>query len=1210
MEIATGNVTLPFLNRIETIILNEWIILKLAELNIVGFKSFAKKTNVVFHEGMTAVVGPNGCGKSNIVDAIRWVMGEQRSSALRSEKMDNVIFSGSASAKPVGMAEVSLRIDNEDHTLPVDYSEVLITRRLFRSGESQYLINGNQCRLKDIADLFMDTGLTGQSYSVIELAQVEKILNGQAEERRRIFEEAAGITKFKQRRRLTYRKLEATQKDLLRVEDILSEVDKKVRGLKRQVSKAKRYQELSDELKDLDIRLATFDYRNLLNELDPLETKLYADLDEREKTGADLAAHDAAYEKLKTRLLELERQLSEEQNSYNNIAKNIQKFEERVLVNKERIRSLEEMQKRYANERQNLVDQLGELEQEHDEATHQNKQAKKDLEQARAEYDSLNEEYQKFRDIFNEKRTAVKNNEAEILFITEELSKKMNEGERLRAREENLSQRLEEINSRVEDQKKQLNDLENKISDVNEKESALATELEEKKKQQANAAREAQEAGGAAEGLRKTDLQDQNHIEVLENNAEMIRKVLENYQDYPPGVRYLATLNSDNFTSYGTVANILHVNQQHRLAVSAALGEAATYLLVRNKNDAYSGIGLLQQERKGVASFLPLEHGARQNPDHPDVDDLGVVDWANKIITCDDKFRSVIDYLLGSYLIVQDLETANRIYNATSEQNFNLVTLNGEVLGHWGLIRGGSHSKRQSDFIGRQEELEELQNEIKNLKEKCNQRQSTITEREQQEKLAAEQSEALLQEINALDESLSKTRMELGQLDYEKQSLKNSIDQQIEEKKQLLDRVSQLGENLKSQDSDAQSLKTKRNEISEKNKELEKELEKAEEDMLAASQKVQKKEVKLAELSSEFNSAQRHCDSVREQMNATRRMIEQRDEESDRATKEIEELFQVNEEYEERIKELQETLKKLQDKLDSLKDEQYQVNVKTDEQEKQIRAIRQHNEQLSQNIHESQLRISELKMRIDSLEKRMQEEYEYELKRIPADPDLDVDESRTRARELREQLKKMGPVNLLALKEYQQEKERYDFLNSQRNDLLKAQKDLNETIEIINKTAQEKFYKTFEQVQANFSKVFKSFFQGGRASLVLRESDDPLEADIDIFAAPGGKKPASLQLLSGGEKSLTAVSLLFAIYLVKPSPFCIFDEVDAPLDDKNVQRFTTALSDFAKDTQFILVTHNKLTMRAANQLYGVTMEEEGVSKVVSVKFETAEQYAN
>ena len=322
--------------------------MKLSELNIVGFKSFAKKTNILFDDGMTAIVGPNGCGKSNIVDAIRWVMGEQRSAALRSEKMDNVIFNGSTSAKAVGMAEVSLKIENSANVLPVDYTDVVVTRRLFRSGESQYLINGNVVRLKDIADLFMDTGLTGQSYSVIELPQVEKILNGQPEERRRIFEEAAGITKFKQRRKLTFRKMEATEKDLVRVEDIMSEVEKTVRSLKRQVTKAQRYQELATELKDIEIRLATHDFTQILNELEPLQTRLDLSINNREQAAAHLAQHDAEYEKLRKSLLDLEKQLSEIQNQYNQASREIQKFDERVLVNSERVRSLKEMQERYA----------------------------------------------------------------------------------------------------------------------------------------------------------------------------------------------------------------------------------------------------------------------------------------------------------------------------------------------------------------------------------------------------------------------------------------------------------------------------------------------------------------------------------------------------------------------------------------------------------------------------------------------------------------------------------------------------------------------------------------------------------------------------------------------------------------------------------------------------------------------------------------------
>jgi len=340
---------------------------KLSELNIVGFKSFAKKTNIVLNDGMTAIVGPNGCGKSNIVDAIRWVMGEQRSSVLRGEKMDNVIFAGSSSAKAVGMAEVSLKIENTKNILPVDYAEVVITRRLFRSGESQYLLNGNQVRLKDIMDLFMDTGMTGQSYSVIELPQVEKILNGEADERRKIFEEAAGITRFKQRRKLTFRKMEATEKDLVRVEDIMSEVEKTVRSLKRQVSKAQRYQKLAGELKDLEIRLATIDYTTILNELEPLQTRLDLSVNNREESAAALARFDSNYEQLRQKLLDAESQLSEKQNAFNQYTREIQKYEERVLVNSERIRSLKEVEARYVTERQLLLERRQELEQSSDE---------------------------------------------------------------------------------------------------------------------------------------------------------------------------------------------------------------------------------------------------------------------------------------------------------------------------------------------------------------------------------------------------------------------------------------------------------------------------------------------------------------------------------------------------------------------------------------------------------------------------------------------------------------------------------------------------------------------------------------------------------------------------------------------------------------------------------------------------------------------------
>jgi chromosome segregation protein len=1182
---------------------------KLTELNIVGFKSFAKKTNVVLNDGMTAIVGPNGCGKSNIVDAIRWVMGEQRSSVLRGEKMDNVIFAGSTSAKAVGMAEVSLKIENTQNVLPVDYAEVVITRRLFRSGESQYLLNGNQVRLKDIMDLFMDTGLTGQSYSVIELPQVEKILNGEVEERRKIFEEAAGITRFKQRRKLTFRKLEATEKDLVRVEDIMSEVEKTVRSLKRQVTKAQRYQQFASELKDLETRLATLDYTTILNELEPLETRLDFSINDREEASAALATFDSDYESLRHKLLQVETQLTEKQNVHNQHAREIQKYEERVLVNSERIRSLKEVQERYVTERQGLLERQQELEQSSDDVNYQTREAKKNLETAREDHLVRNGEFQEVRKKFEEKREQVKRTEAELLVIREELSKKQNEGERLRATEENLSQRLDQIKSDLNNFEQRRDQVAENLKAAREEEQTTGAKLGDLRELFSSASKNAADSKSALDRLNKADVQDRNRIEVLENNAEMIRKVLENYQDYPAGVRFLATLKSDNFQSEGAVANVIHVQPEHRTAISSALGEAATYLIVRDANAAFSGINLLQQDRKGIVSFLPFENMQQSDDQRAQIEDLGVVGWGDEIVRTDEKYRSIIRTMLGDTLIVQDLETAKRLHSSLASSRVTIVTLAGEVLGHWGLIRGGSHSKRQSDIVGRQQELEQTTGEIESLRGNTVRRQDQIAQKQIDEREAEDQVADLAEKIKIVEKEFGEQRITLERLVYDEKSIADSIAQNKGEKHGLIDRADTLGQNLKSKDSDAQALLDKRGSLSKSLYELQEEQSLIEKEQLAIGERVQALQVNVAKFQGDFDAAQRESDAVRNQINETKRMVQTRDDENVRAAREIEELSEVNEEYTERIEELQQKVNSLRTQLDELKEVQYETNVKADEQEKKIRSLRSENQNLSESVHSTEMRVSELKMRLQNLSSRILEEYDVALKREPIDESLNVEASRSQVDTLREKLKNVGPVNLLALKEYEQEKERLDFLSTQRADLLKAKDNLTETIEILNNTAREKFLETFEKVQKNFTSVFKTFFDGGRASLVLRDGNDPLEADIDIYAAPGGKKPASLQLLSGGEKSLTAVSLLFAIYLVKPSPFCIFDEVDAPLDDRNVQRFASALQEFAQNTQFIVVTHNKLTMRASDQIFGVTMEEEGVSKVVSVRFEAAKQFA-
>jgi chromosome segregation protein len=477
------------------------------------------------------------------------------------------------------------------------------------------------------------------------------------------------------------------------------------------------------------------------------------------------------------------------------------------------------------------------------------------------------------------------------------------------------------------------------------------------------------------------------------------------------------------------------------------------------------------------------------------------------------------------------------------------------------------------------------------------------SEEAQSNKLEAE---ALTEANQKIEEELSAKRIELGRLVYEEQTLLEAQQKRSEERQHLLERVTQLGENLQAQNHNTQDLQKKREDLSTTVKTLNSSLKNVEQELNASSARVQENQVVVAKLQSEHKALIREVQSYQNQIDETKHSIESRESEMSAAAQEIEELNRANAANSKEQKDLEQKRAAIQQSCDKLKNQQYEINVKTDEQEKLIRTARMQNEEVSETVHQVELRVSELKLRMENLRSRILDEFEHTLKPEPISEEFDRDEATAQIEVLREKLKNIGPVNLLALKEWEQEKERFDFLKTQREDLIKARKNLTDTINIINATARDKFLETFEQIQKNFSIVFKTFFDGGRANLLLREGNDPLEADIDIFATPGGKRLSTLQLMSGGEKSLTAISLLFAIYLVKPSPFCIFDEVDAPLDDRNILRFTKALQEFATNTQFIIVTHNKLTMRAADQLYGITMEEDGVSKVVSVKFDREE----
>jgi chromosome segregation protein len=1179
----------------------------LSELNIIGFKSFARKVQLSFNKGITGVVGPNGCGKSNIVDAIRWVMGEQRSGVLRSERMENVIFNGSESAKPVGMAEVSLTIQNNKSILPIEYTEVVITRRLFRSGESQYLINGNLCRLKDILDLFMDTGVGPGTYSVIELQQVEKILNGKADERRAIFEEAAGITKYKLRRKATFRKLEATEKDLIRIEDIMSEVEKNVRSLRRQVSKAERYQTMTRELRDLEIQVSTYEYSKILNELDPLQTKFEHVRDDREASSSTLANFEAKYEETRSQLLGLEKKLSAEQMEFNALEKEIQKLDERILVNKERLRSLEENKNRYLLEQKSFNRRSAELKESLEEITTRMSGLEGVFDEKKLNYQELDAKYQTVREKYNLLREQVRRHEEDLLRITEEISRLLNRGERLKANEENLSSRLAQLDQEDNEAEEKNRDLINRLTQVRSDEEKYNQTLNEKRKQLESKEKQTEESLRSYEGLQKIDNQDENKIEVLNNQAALIRRLIENFEDYPAGVRHLLTAKSEELKNFGPFANILHIDESYRPAISAALGDAATFLLVDNADRALTGIEMLRQDKKGVVTFLPIQQLRFDSISHPQLDDLGVIGWADELVDYKPEFEQAVKALLGRFLVVQDQATATRILDDAKQYGINLVTLGGEVLTFWGLIRGGAKSKQQAELIGRQEQLASLLAQIEEIKKRREQRLLVMSELEEKAHADKIDAEELHTQLKSLEEELGAKRIELGRLTFEEQTLNEAKAKRASERQRLLEQMGQVDRNLKEQNYGTEDQQARRQQFAKQAQEKNDTLKSLEKELNTMAEKVKTASVELAREQSDFDALKREQDSVKRQISETESLIQTRESESKSAEREARELEEVNAEYADRIESLKKKTEIIRERIETLEVEQYEANTKIADQERQIRQARTKAEELSESIHHHELRVSELKMRAQNLLSRMKEEYDYSLERKEIDDQLPIDDMSEKMNQLKERIKDFGPVNLLALKEYEQEKNRMEFLQNQKDDLISAKKNLVHTIDTINQTARKQFLETFESVQQNFSKVFKSFFEGGRASLILREGVDPLEADIDIYATPGGKRLSALTLLSGGEKSLTAISLLFAIYLVKPSPFCIFDEVDAPLDDRNVRRYTTALEDYAQETQFILVTHNKLTMRAAQQLYGVTMQEEGVSKVVSVQFEKEEE---
>ena len=1187
----------------------------LSKLEILGFKSFAQKTQINFNQGITSIVGPNGCGKTNVVDALRWCLGEQRSGVLRSDKMENVIFNGTANRKPMGMAEVSLTIENTKGILPTEYTDVTITRRIFRSGESEYLLNKNICRLKDITNLFMDTGIGANAYSVIELKMVETILSNKAEERRTMFEEAAGVNKYKLRRRLALRKLDEVKADLTRVNDIVSEVEKKVASLERQAKRADRYNVLTSQLRELEIDLAERELALFSLKIEESRNEKEISFKQKVQFESEISRLEDEIKTSREKLIQIENELKEKRNEITLQTEKIFNVQNSLTLNGERKNSLLKNKERFKSELQELDQQYTEAKTVIDTGGTILSDYTTQIDHQTRRKGIVDNNVEEQLKILDNKKAALKDQSDVLLENFKEITGRENDLKNTEAVLESKKELIRKLNEKIQSLTNNIaktvgyleelgNDKEEIQSKINEAESDYAKKQSEKDKLETELNK-----------LREKELDQKSTIKTISDKILFIQNLIDNLEGVSKGAK--ALLDNQSWAKGGStiLAHIGDAEEKYRFAVEAALKNNLNNILVETFDDLKRGIEYLKFNEIGKASFyLPhqdeLNNKGLLNKIQNYIDkrrakklesENGFISWASDRIHTENKWKPFFNKILKNICIVETLDQAfelNSRYN-----NFNFTTLNGDYVSKDGIIEAGSVPRLDDSLFGRRLLLENLQKEFPQHEKNLVQIQNEINEKESKLneidlKVLSERGRLLINDLANVERQISQFEFEKSKADDEIEKIQIEIKEHAAEANLFDNKKSKLESLLNAEIALRDSEEKKKNSIEAEYNEVEKKY-----DLLVSERNELNISIErlIGEKKNTENAIKRAEESIQTVLNSISKRkvdISNAEEETNKIDNELINLEKSSNELEEQKKLLNNQLEEIEARYQILRNE-------VTEKENSLKSLRNEREKISDSIHNLDITIKELDIKSVNLVDHIKENYSLTLEKKQFDDlqSFDFDQRTNEVHDLKTRVKNLGPINLVAHSEYEEERERLEFLHKQRDDLVESEKDVIKTIEEINNTAQSQFMETFEKIRDNFIKIFRSLFNpGDEADLKLEENADPLEAKIEIIAKPKGKRPTSIELLSGGEKTLTAIALLFSIYLVKPSPFCILDEIDAPLDDANIDRFTKILDDFSKDTQFIVVTHNKRTMEAANTLYGVTMQEEGISKLVSVKF--------
>ena len=1171
----------------------------ISELKMHGFKSFANKEVMKLGQGITTVVGPNGCGKTNIVDAIRWVLGEQKYSVLRSGKMEDVIFNGAENTKPLGVCEVAMTVHNNAGKLPIEYNDIEISRRVYRSGESEYYLNKTQCRLKDIMDLFVDTGMGADAYSVIELKMIEQILSEKADDRRKMFEEAAGIHKYRTQKKSTLRKFEITKNDLERIKDIIAEIEQKVRSLELQLKRYKRHASLSETLEKKDLELAFLQIHRFQEKAVPMQEKIQEYQHLRESKTSETNIHEKELNQLKEQYKNQEAILNDLQNLMEELNEKRENIRNNILVSSEKARgsilTVERLEREKSNNFKKIeslkqlsldfAKEMVELEPAIDEYLEMYKLKKEDFQKIEAKYTKkVNQLDEMQNNRWELKRKIADDNsffERTVSIIEEKKSEQRQLKDDLTKLTENKKeQKGLEKNHKVEKNHndKIIENLKNTLMDINTKIESFRTDLNEISEQK-----------HTVKALKKS----------LEGQKEFYGELLESKEWFPQGTKYVLE-NPKLFPQVlGTVADMFHVDEKFRDAIEVGLGDLSHSLITKDRSTALLVLQRANELEAGDLTIIPLKEALELQVDLKNPPKLKQnVKRASDLIKTNKKFKALANYVLGNLFIINQLDLE---VDSDRMSGYNIVDLDGNFSGNDVILKHKKHSA-YGNLLGRQEKLQLIINEIKILSKK----QLKLEEKSNRTEDGLRK---LLIDMQKNEEDLERfsglSSINESNLVHSKIMLKQIENQITTAKQDIVDIAIEISEASKS----VKLLEPKIKKAKDNLLKYENEVSVLNEDMLQSRQEkdscqqlVQDARIKLIELESrrdqlKFKKASGDENSI--ELSTRQNTINKEIEDLKDKKQELDNQIVINEGE---LQQLNAEIQKQRSILD-LKQTVYRETFQNIEEiQTRISTEQRNREQLLDNLKNAELEATEIKQQIRLIRDRIEDRYNV---KVPQKMVVDNSEEQIEfeIRKIQRSLDNIGPVNMAVQDEYEAELERFELLSSQRDDLLKSEENLRETIRKIDKVARKRFQETFDLIKSNFETLFHLFFEGGNASLRLIGDPDPLEADIAIDAQPPGKRNTSLRLLSSGEKALTAISLLFAIYQVKPSPYCILDEVDAPLDDVNIHKFTRVLSQFCDETQFIIVTHNKLTMEIADYMYGVTQERKGVSRLVSVKFD-------